>query len=218
MLRVLTLLALVSAAIHIRAEYLGPLYIIYIFKPLTMIFILSTAILAARRNICFYTCAVIGGLLFSIAGDIFLMLPTDQFIAGLVSFLIAHLFYISAFSKGMKIRSSFFAAIVFILFGILIYSVLESYLGKMKLPVIAYVIVILVMGWRAWARYGQTRKRSALFAFLGAVLFIVSDSVLAFNRFREHFEIARALNLSTYFAAQWLMALSIWKDEEKGKE
>jgi len=217
MLRVLTLSALVSAVIHIRAEYLGPEYIVYIFKPLTMVFILSTAVLAARKNACFYSCAVIGGLLFSVAGDVFLMLPTDQFIAGLVSFLIAHLFYIAAFSRGMKIRSSAAAAILFVLFGIVIYGVLAPYLGKMKLPVIAYIVVILVMGWRAWDRYGQTRHHSALFAFVGAVLFIVSDSVLALNRFREPFAIGRALNLSTYFAAQWLIAFSIWKEEEHDK-
>ncbi len=263
MLRVLTMLALVSAVIHIRAEYVGPLYVIYMFKPLTMVLILSTAILAAKGTIrsylknrilvqdqggrevrtggilrysedlnqvpnaeigpkdlfetasIFYACMVITGLLFSMAGDVFLMLPTDHFIAGLISFLIAHLFYITAFSRDVKIRSALPAAIVFVLFGILIYSVLAPYLGKMKLPVIAYILVILVMGWRAWAKYSQTRKRSALFAFFGAVLFIVSDSVLAYNRFREHFEIARALNLSTYFTAQWLIAYSIWKDEEK---
>ncbi len=214
MLRVLSLFALVSAVIHIRAEYLGPLYVIYIFKPLTMVFILSTAILAAKENICFYSCAVIGGLLFSMAGDVFLMLPSDQFIAGLVSFLIGHLFYIAAFSRGMKIKSSLFAGILFVLFGILVYGILAPYLGEMRLPVIAYLLVILAMGWRAWAKWGQTRKRPALIAFIGAVLFIVSDTILALNRFREHFEIARALNLSTYFIAQWLIAFSIWKDKD----
>ena len=77
------------------------------------------------------------------------------------------------------------------------------------MPVLAYIIVILFMGWRAWERWKQTGERLALLAFFGAILFIISDSVLAVNRFREHFETARALTLSTYFTAQWLIAFSI---------
>ena len=65
------------------------------------------------------------------------------------------------------------------------------------------------MGWRAYEGWVQTGQGAALLAFFGALLFIVSDSVLAINRFRGDFEIARALSLSTYFAAQWLIALSI---------
>ena len=79
----------------------------------------------------------------------------------------------------------------------------------MKIPVLVYVVVILVMGWRAWERWTKIRMKTALFAFFGAMLFIISDSVLAINKFREHFEAARAITLITYFSAQWLIALSI---------
>ena len=87
----------------------------------------------------------------------------------------------------------------------------------MKAPVLVYIVVILVMGWRAWERWAGVRHRSALLAFFGAVLFIISDSVLGINRYRGHFEIARALNLSTYYAAQWLIALSIYKRRSNTK-
>ncbi|RME49244.1 MAG: lysoplasmalogenase, partial [Caldilineae bacterium] len=78
------------------------------------------------------------------------------------------------------------------------------------LPVLVYVLVILVMAWQAWARWRNTGETAALLAFVGAVLFVISDTVLAFNRFQGEFAAARALNLSTYFAAQWLIALSVW--------
>ena len=61
----------------------------------------------------------------------------------------------------------------------------------------------------------QTAEKTALLAFFGAVLFIISDSILALNRFREPFAVARVLNLSTYFAAQWLIAFSISKKENE---
>jgi len=180
-----------------------------LFKPLTIGFILLIAILKAKENLAFYAYAIIGGLVCSLAGDVFLMLPTDQFIAGLASFLIAHLFYIAAFTYGRPFRSSFLSAVPFVIYGILIFMFLLPHLGDMKLPVLAYIIVILIMGWRAWERWNQAGERLALLAFFGAILFIISDSVLAVNRFRGHFETANALTLSSYFIAQWLIAFSI---------
>ena len=99
----------------------------------------------------------------------------------------------------------------FFVYGILIFIVLSPGLKAMKLPVLAYVVVILVMGWLAWERWNDTGQRLAFLAFFGAILFIISDSVLAINRFRQPFEMARALTLSTYFAAQWMIAFSINK-------
>lgn len=218
---ILTLLAVGSAILHIWAEYHALRMQIYVFKPLTMVFILLIAILKTKESPAFYAFAIIAGLVCSMAGDIFLMLPSDQFVPGLISFLIAHLFYIAAFTYGRKIRPAPWLLIPFVLYGILIYSILSPYLGVMKLPVAVYIGVILVMGWRAWERWSQTAERTALLAFLGAVLFIISDSVLALNRFREPFLVARALTLSTYFAAQWLIAFSIstiGESKKRGQE
>ena len=205
----LTLMVLGSAIMHICAEYFGPHYHIYLFKPLTMVFILLIAVSKARNAPVFYAYAIIGGLLCSMAGDIFLMLPSDQFIPGLVSFLVAHLFYIWAFTHGRRFRFPVWSLLPFAVYGILIFIVLSPALKAMKLPVLAYIVVILVMGWQAWERWDDTGQRLTLLAFIGAVLFIISDSVLAINRFRQPFEMARALTLSTYFAAQWMIAFSI---------
>ena len=194
---------------HIRAEYLGPHYHIYLFKPLTMVFILLIAMSKARKAPVFYAYAIIGGLLCSMAGDIFLMLPSDQFIPGLVSFLVAHLFYIGAFTRGRRFRFSFWSLLPFVVYGILIFIFLSPGLKAMKLPVLAYIVVILMMGWQGWERWNDTGQRLALLAFFGTILFIISDSVLAINRFRQPFELARALTLSTYFTAQWMIAFSI---------
>jgi uncharacterized membrane protein YhhN len=65
------------------------------------------------------------------------------------------------------------------------FSILAPHLGKMKLPVIVYMVVILVMAWQAWERWRQTGQSGALLAFLGAGLFVISDSALAINRFRD---------------------------------
>ncbi|MDM8516238.1 lysoplasmalogenase [Desulfobacterales bacterium HSG16] len=204
---ILTIMAIISAGLHIRAEYKGPQRNIYIFKPLTMVFILAIAILG--HNVSpFYKYMIIIGLIFSLAGDIFLMLPSDRFVAGLVAFLIAHLFYIAAFTSEIDVIS-WWPLIPLMIYGIVVYSILAPFLGKLKLPVTAYVAVIMIMTWTAWEPWSRMEGKGALLASLGAVLFVISDTILALNRFKGAFKPARFFNLTTYFSAQWLIAFSI---------
>jgi uncharacterized membrane protein YhhN len=204
---VLALLVILSASIHIRAEYRGPRQHVYIFKPLTMVFIWLIATLG-QATLPFYKYMIVTGLAFSMAGDVFLMLPSDRFVAGLVAFLIAHLFYIAAFASEIS-ALIWWPLIPCVIYGIVIYIILVPALGRLKLPVLIYVVVILIMTWLAWERWSQTAQSGTLLAAVGAVLFVISDTILAINRFRGAFKLARALNLTTYFAAQWLIASSV---------
>ncbi len=65
------------------------------------------------------------------------------------------------------------------------------------------------MTWLAWERWIQTGQTETLLVLIGAVLFAISDTILAANRFKGAFKPAQALNLITYFAAQWLIASSV---------
>jgi uncharacterized membrane protein YhhN len=205
MLVALTILAAVSAALHLLAEYRGPRRNVYIFKPLTVAFIIGIALQAPASP---YKHLILAGLLFSLAGDIFLMLPSDRFIAGLVSFLAAHLFYIAAFTIDGASPPSLLAAIALLVYGGVMLRLLFPHLGVMKLPVIVYMLAILLMVWQASNRCINRETSASLLAFAGACLFAASDSVLALNRFRREFRSAQFLILTTYFAAQWLIALS----------
>jgi uncharacterized membrane protein YhhN len=150
---ILTILAILSAVIHIWAEYQGLPILIYIFKPLTMAFIILTALLAKKPPSSRYKYAIIAGLLFSLVGDIFLMLLMDLFIAGLVSFLIAHLIYIYAFRSGRSLRFKFVVMLLFAIYGVLIYAILFPGLNGMAVLVVIYVVVILTMAWQAWDQW-----------------------------------------------------------------
>ena len=129
---ILVLLVMFTATVHLRAEYRGPRLHVYIFKPLTMVFILLIAI-SGQATLPLYRYMIIAGLVFSMAGDIFLMLPSDRFVAGLVAFLIAHLFYIVAFISEAR-TLIWWSIIPFIAYGIVIYMILTPYLGKLKPP------------------------------------------------------------------------------------
>lgn len=205
---ILTVFAFFSAVLTIVAAYQKRHLTHYLFKPLTLVFIISLALLSKNPVSPFYRQLIIAGLICSLVGDIFLMLPRDRFIPGLLSFLVAHVIYIVAFTRESGRALSFWALIPFLIYGCLMLRLLWPHLGKMRLPVLMYMLVILAMGWAAAGRRLLTEQEGSLLAFLGALLFIASDSLLAVDKFRGRFRNAHLLILSTYFTAQWLIALS----------
>jgi uncharacterized membrane protein YhhN len=205
---ILTILAIISASLHIWGEYQGPDYLIYIFKPLTMIFIIIIAVLAKEPPSRRYKIAIIAGLIFSMIGDVLLSLPVDAFMIGLISFLIAQMIYTYAFRAGRPLRIKFIAILPFLIYGVTIFIILLPGLNGMAVPVAAYILVIMIMAWQAWDQWEDKRARWALLAFIGALLFVISDTLLAVNKFGEPFAAARALTLTTYFSAQWLISNS----------
>jgi uncharacterized membrane protein YhhN len=156
-----------------------------------------------------YRALVVAGLACSLAGDVFLMLPSDRFRAGLGSFLAAHLCYVAAFSQAAGFQLAPAALLPFAVLGAAVFAPLWPRLGAMRVPAAAYLLAIVVMGWQAAAQWLAVREGWALLALLGATLFVASDSLLAWNRFHTRFRAAQLLVLGTYYPAQWLIALSV---------
>lgn len=201
--------AAVSAGLHVRAEYRGPRRQVYLFKPLTTSLLVLAAVLPASAHGPRYQLAVVTGLVLSLAGDVFLMLPRDRFVPGLASFLLAHLAYVVAFSSGIPPGTNPVLLLPPLAAGVLLIRVLWRGLGRLRLPVLLYATVIVLMVWQAWARGWELRSPGAALAASGAALFLASDSLLALNRFRAPFAWAQAAIMATYVAAQALIALSV---------
>jgi uncharacterized membrane protein YhhN len=202
-------LALFTAIAHLWADYNGPRWLVYLAKPATTTLILVMALVAPQSVSAFYQTVIVVGLLFSLAGDIFLMLPQDRFMAGLVSFLLAHLWYSVAFGSQIDWPLLSIWGLPVVVFAIGIYRLLLPHLGKLRLPVLAYMVIISLMAWLAITLFMQRQEEWTLWAALGAILFVVSDSTLALNRFRKPFWSAQLIVLGTYYGAQWLIALSV---------
>jgi uncharacterized membrane protein YhhN len=190
-------------------EYRGPRALIYAAKPLATLLILALAWLAPPGADPQVARWILAGLVFSLAGDVLLMLPSDQFKAGLASFLVAHLCYIAAFtSEGGFQLAPLVLAPLLVAVG-LVYRRLAPGLGALRIPVIVYILVIVVMAWQAIARCAVVPGAGPQLAAAGALLFATSDSVLALARFQGPFRGSQALVYASYFAAQWLIALSL---------
>ena len=205
----LTLLAAVCAVLLIRADRRGPPRVVYFFKPLTLLFIAAIAVGAGPSAPPVYRGAILIGLAFSLAGDSFLMLPSDRFAAGLASFLVAHVAYIAAFASQSGLALTPWAPLPFLGAGVVLFRILAPGAGRLKGPVLAYVLAIGAMAWQALEWWLATGASAALLALAGAVWFAAADSLLAINRFRRPLPAAQALVLGSYFIAQWLIALSV---------
>jgi uncharacterized membrane protein YhhN len=151
----------------------------------------------------------VAGLTFSLLGDIALMFPEKWFTAGLVAFLTAHVFYILAFKPAPGHRVSTGIFLPFLLYGLLMFFIMAPGLGKLKIPVLVYIGAITIMAGFAAGRFADLGGARPLMAFAGAILFLVSDSVLAYDRFAKKICPAQIIILGTYFPAQLLIALSI---------
>lgn len=181
----------------------------YIFKPATTILILFVALTAPASN---YKILIVIGILFSLFGDIFLMLPSDQFLIGLVCFLITHSCYIFAFLFDSRFGRPLWPYLLLASIAITIFELLSGGIdAAMKLPVAIYAAALSFMTAQAIARRLQQKNEGSRLAAIGATLFLISDTTLAYDRFVTGFVAAHAIILSTYYAAQYLIALSAVK-------
>jgi uncharacterized membrane protein YhhN len=151
------------------------------------------------------------GLLFSLAGDVFLMLPNEQFIAGLVSFLVAHLCYMIGFSiDGLIVSLPILILALVVFFAALrIYRRISLSLradekSSLQIPILLYSVVISIMLLTALATFvrSEWRLSAAVVASGGALLFFVSDTLLAWNRFVTPLPKGRLFSMMAYHLGQ----------------
>jgi uncharacterized membrane protein YhhN len=207
-------LLVVTVTLLIRAELLEKRRQVYVFKPLSTLLVIATALLSLLEPApdLTYTVGVVIGLLFSLGGDVALMFKESRkaFMLGLVLFLLAHVAYTVVF-----ILLGRFSAWDLLSVGLLLaagagfYTLLRPNLGSMRGPVIAYMVVISLMVNRAAATLVSPAFTPGQAAMIlsGAVLFYLSDVMLAANRFWRPWRYNR-ISLAFYYGGQLLIALA----------
>ncbi len=155
-----------------------------------------TAVIGLRGKLLFVA------LLFSAAGGVALELEAGKyFMFGLVFFLFAHVMYIVTFSRDLKVQKSRIPAVVLlVIYGLIMAFVLRPSLGEMALPVYFYLVVITTMG-----IFAALRASKSKLVLYGAISFIVSDSILAINKFLVPVLASDYLVMITYYLAQFLI-------------
>lgn len=177
----------------------------FVFKPLATLAIIAYAYgrghdaPAMRRW-------VLAGLVLSLAGDVALLWPTQGFLPGLVSFLLAHLAYLVAFTRHTRLaaRAAPFAVYA-VVAGAILWFLWPGVPGALRGPVFAYVVALAAMAAQAAVVWRSGAPGGAMLA-LGGALFVASDALLATNKFSGPLPLASLWILSTYWCAQWCIA------------
>jgi uncharacterized membrane protein YhhN len=179
----------------------------YVAKPATMVVLIAAALAIDPADDAQRTWFVVA-LVLSLAGDVFLMVPRDLFVAGLASFLLGHLAYIAGLWSGETsvaglVVAAGFVAVALPLLGVRILRAVRSGSEpELIAPVALYVAVISAMVVSAGAS-------GSPLALGGAVSFYASDALIAWNRFVAQLPWARVAIMVTYHLAQVALVASL---------
>lgn len=198
--------AVAAAAGNWWAVSTGRRRVEWVTKPSVMVALIAAAIVLTPLDGAVRAWVIVG-LVFSLAGDVFLMLPRERFVQGLASFFVAHVAYIVAF---VLVATSWPGAVIgavaavggLAVIGRPIVAAVRRDEPALVAPVVAYMAVISAMVVTACA---TTRA----WMIVGALAFFVSDGVLATNKFARRIPGARFTIMSTYHAAQFCFVIAL---------
>lgn len=152
-------------------------------------------------------------LILSLLGDILLLFDDGApnfFIAGLGSFLLAHIMYAMVFlKKGKPHKGIWLFLSVLVLYGFGLFYMIKDGLAHMLSPVLLYIMAIFTMATAAYARKARVVSISFYFVLIGALLFLLSDSLIAVDKFYKPFQLSNMSIMLTYGFAQLLIVLGI---------
>lgn len=195
----------------------------YPVKPLIMIWMAVYFLLFKKKKA--FTVPVLIAFFFSWVGDNFLMFSGAYenelyFYAGVGGFFFAQITYIFVFTRfsesGGKgyLQKHIFAGIFFLAYLAGIYALLYTHMeGVMKLVILLYAITLIGMSMVALNRKGRVSQASFLPVFLGSILFVLSDSMIAVNKFALEIPMAGFWIMVTYIAAQYLIMRGLVREK-----
>jgi uncharacterized membrane protein YhhN len=160
---------------------------------------------------------VAAALLFASIGDTLLLFP-NLLLYGMGAFLMTHICYIIAFKLTqnhsfnplqVNFVKMFLYNLPIYIGAAFVYFLIHSNLQELKIPVVIYLLAVVMMATLARERYGRTHPSSFWQVFVGALLFLVSDAVLALNLFFQPIPDAEILVMGSYMIAQLLILMGI---------
>lgn len=201
---------LVAALLTIAGNLMGLVPLVFVCKPLATLVIIGHAFTRGAAQ-PLQRRWVLAGLVLSLVGDVALLWPRQGFLPGLVSFLLAHLCYLWAFTRERRLAAWPWSFVAYAGIAAVILSQLwPGVPPALRVPVLAYVVCLAAMAAQAgvigWFGRGTPRAVPAAVLALGGLLFMSSDALLAINKFGAPLPLAPLWILATYWSAQWCIA------------
>lgn len=209
-MNILLIAAFVFAALEALALWKNWDRLEYIAKPAVMVALFAWLFTSVGLNGALLWFGL--GIFFSLAGDILLMISLDRlFVAGLITFLLAHVSYVIGFNIPVPVISAweFILALIIALGGSRIIGRIVSALvskgqTRLRMPIIIYGVVISVMLLSAMMKLSDLSWNSSAAALVsvGAFLFYISDIILAWSKFVAPIQHGRIYNIGAYHLGQ----------------
>lgn len=205
-----------SVALAILGSTLGgdAIWLHYVAKPLATLLIAALVWRHHTPQHQAYRRALLAGLAFSWLGDVLLMLPKAVlalgFELGLAAFLLAHLCFLRALTRDARWARPLWPLLLLLLIGGANLAVLWPGIAPaLRPPVLAYMLCLVAMAAQAIARARSLATPASTLAAIGGLLFLSSDTLLAYNKFHSPLPASALLVLGTYYAALYLLARSL---------
>lgn len=212
----LIILALIFAGLESLALWKGWRKLEYVAKPAVMVCLFIWLYTTAGLQSTLLWFGI--GILFSLAGDIFLIFIDRFFMFGLIAFLLGHIAYLIGFNIPFPETLGVWAFAISVVIGLsavrLIRRIVAGVRTKQKrlvVPVIVYSTVITLMLLSALLTLFRPEWAStpAYLVSFGAFLFYLSDIILAWNRFVAPIQNSRLLNIGIYHLAQIIIVVGV---------
>lgn len=212
----------IDFAIHIISEVLENKTLRYITKPLLvpLILLYYTTGIFIELGLTHILWPLIVALIFGWLGDIFLMLGREEnyFMFGLGSFLIGHLFYIVLYSGVILFYGNilqfpvwgWLLVIPLVAIGGFFYYRIRGKMGDLTVPTIVYLVVIFFMSFVAMLLLSVPNLLAFALVYIGACLFMISDGIIAVDKFDTQISKNRIYVMITYGMAQFLISQGIY--------
>jgi len=201
--------------IYLNCILFNSAILVFYLKPLLILPLIIAVLISTNFANKFI---LLVALIFSWLGDILLLFVFKDaiyFILGLVAFLTAHIFYIVLFTKEIKkvngkiqFKNGLVAIVVYL--GTMLLALIP-HLGSLVIPVVVYAVVISTMLYMAYLLSFYWAKPASIYLLTGSFSFILSDSILAFNKFYHPIPMSDLLIMATYLYAQWALVKSCIK-------
>ena len=216
----LLLVFLALSLLNLWAEYTFSRQLIFISKPLLITTLAAWFFFETQNKRTLFSKLILFALVFSVGGDTLLMFVQGNssgqlfFLLGLSSFLIAHIFYLTAFVKypsdqlGLVNRKKWWITLFAVYIAVFNGYLLPDVPKAMQIPVLVYSLAIMTMLLSCLNLKGKIPERTFYILFSGAMLFMISDTIIALNKFKgEEFSIpfARIWIMSLYLLGQFLL-------------
>jgi uncharacterized membrane protein YhhN len=212
----------IDFVVHIISEALENKTLRYITKPLLvpLILLYYTTGIFIELGVSNILWPLVVALIFGWLGDIFLMLGREgnYFMYGLGSFLIGHIFYIILYSGVILLFGNLLSfplwgwllIIPLVIIVGLFYYRIRGKMGDLTIPTIAYLVIIFLMSFFALLLLSVPNLLAFALVYSGACLFMISDGMIAVDKFDTKIPYSRVFVMLTYATAQYLITQGIF--------